>query len=224
MCISVDYCLVPRQEMQTFVELAQAFMKRSLPHYSRGSECTGIISHRHLDRLQDLLNEAKTRGCQIVPLEADAQVDRESRRMPLFLVIDPPSDLGIMRDEIFGPILPILPYDDVVQAVRRVNAGERPLGLYVFGEDEQLIQEILNQTTSGGAAINACAIQGALPSLAFGGVGLSGMGRHHGIEGFREFSNPRGVVVRGTGDIIDAFYPPQNKAATVVQAVLSSSS
>jgi coniferyl-aldehyde dehydrogenase len=224
MCISVDYCLVPRDEMQTFVELALAFMKSSMPHYSRGSECTGIISHRHLDRLQDLLNEAKARGCQIVPLEADAHVDRESRRMPLFLVIDPPTDLRLMQEEIFGPILPIVPYDDVAQAVRTVNAGERPLGLYVFGEDQQLIEGILRDTTSGGAAINACAIQGALPSLAFGGVGMSGMGRHHGVEGFREFSNPRGVVVRGTGDIIDAFYPPQIKASNLVQAVLSFSS
>jgi coniferyl-aldehyde dehydrogenase len=222
MCISVDYCLVPRQEMQTFVELALAFMKSSVPDYSRSSECTGIISHRHLDRLQDLLNEAKARGSQIVPLEADAQVDRESRRMPLFLVIDPPSDLRLMQEEIFGPILPIVPYDDVAQAVRMVNAGERPLGLYVFGEDQHLIEGILSHTTSGGAAINACAIQGALPSLAFGGVGMSGMGRHHGIEGFREFSNPRGVVVRGTGDVIDAFYPPQTKAGNLVQAILSS--
>jgi coniferyl-aldehyde dehydrogenase len=224
MCISVDYCLVPRQEIQPFVALAQAFMKISVPDYSRGGECTGIISHRHLDRLQDMLNEAKARGCQIVPLEPDAHIDRESRRMPLFLVIDPPSDLRMMREEIFGPILPIVPYDNVTQAVSMVNAGERPLGLYVFGDDQQLMESILDNTSSGGAAINACAIQGALPSLAFGGVGMSGMGRHHGIEGFREFSNPRGIVVRGTGgDMIDVFYPPHRKAAALVQAALSSS-
>jgi coniferyl-aldehyde dehydrogenase len=221
MCISVDYCLVPRQELRSFVELALAFMKSSLPHYSRGTECTGIISHRHLDRLHNLLSEAKAKGCQIVPLEEDAQVDREARRMPLFLVIDPPSDLRMMQDEIFGPILPVVPYDEIAEAVRRVNAGERPLGLYVFGEDAQVIEGILSGTTSGGAAINACAIQGALPSLGFGGIGMSGMGRHHGIEGFREFSNPRGIVARGTGDSIAAFYPPQRKAAALVQAALS---
>ena len=167
MCISVDYCLVPRQEMQTFVELAQAFMTHSVPNYSRGSECTGIISHKHLDRLQDMLNEARSRGCQIVALEADADIDRESRRMPLFLVLDPPSDLHMMRDEIFGPLLPIVPYDDIDQAVSMVNAGERPLGIYVFGEDQELIENVLGETISGGAAVNACAIQGALPSLPF---------------------------------------------------------
>jgi len=221
MCISVDYCLVPREDMETFVALAQAFMTNSVPHYSRSSECTGIISHKHLDRLQALLNEARSRGCQVVPLETDAHIDRESRRMPLFLVLDPPSDLRLMREEIFGPLLPIVPYDHIDQAISRVNVGERPLGLYVFGEDDQMIETILGQTTSGGAAVNACAIQGALPSLPFGGVGTSGMGRHHGIEGFREFSNPRGVVVRGSGDIIDAFYPPQSKAAAIVKAVLA---
>lgn len=222
MCISVDYCLVPRKELPRFVELAQAFMNQAVPNYSRSAECTGIISERHLDRLQTLLDEARDRGCWIVPLESDADVDRETRRMPLSLVIDPPSHLRLMREEIFGPILPVIPYDDLDRAVASINAGEKPLGLYVFGEDMQLMEHVLAETSSGGAAINACAIQGALPSLAFGGVGMSGMGRHHGIEGFREFSNPRGIVIRGTGDIIDAFYAPHSKAAAVVQAALSS--
>jgi coniferyl-aldehyde dehydrogenase len=223
MCISVDYCWVPREEMQRFVQLAQAFMNNAVPNYSRGFECTGIISQRHLERLQDLLGEARNRGCQIVTLEPDGRVDPVTRRMPLSLVINPPPDLRIMREEIFGPILPLVPYDDIAQAVGAINAGERPLGMYVFGEDMALNERILRDTCSGGAAINACAVQGAVPSLAFGGVGMSGMGRHHGIEGFREFSNLRGVVVRGTGDIIAAFYAPHSKAAAVVMAALSPS-
>ena len=222
MCISVDYCLVPREDVSKFVDLAREFMTAAAPHYSRGSDCTGIISSRHLDRLEGLLREARGRGSQVVALETDGRVDRSTRRMPLSLVIDPAPDLAIMHEEIFGPILPIVPYDDVWDAVALINAGERPLGLYVFGDNRALIDRILDETTSGGAAVNACAIQGALPSLAFGGVGMSGMGRHHGIEGFREFSNPRGVVIRGTGDIIDAFYAPSSKAAAIVQAALSS--
>lgn len=103
-----------------------------------------------------------------------------------------------------------------------MNAGERPLGLYVFSKDSQVAEHVLRQTTSGGACVNVCAVQGALPTLGFGGVGQSGSGRHHGIEGFREFSNPRGVVVRGTGDLADAFLPPYGPAAqAIVDSVFS---
>lgn len=221
MCVSVDYCLVPRAEVPAFVEHAQAFMAANAPDYSRGPDCTGIISQRHLDRLTDMLSEARERQTEIVVLEDDGVIDPVTRRMPMVLAIAPASDLRIMREEIFGPILPVVPYDDLQAAIDGINAGERPLGLYVFGDDEAMIAKVLDSTHSGGAAVNTCATQAALPSLAFGGVGMSGMGRHHGIEGFREFSNPRGVVVRGkTGDLIEAFYAPYTKAAAVVQAAL----
>ena len=115
----------------------------------------------------------------------------------------------------------MVPYDDVEGALASINGGERPLGLYVFGHDPAAVDHVLASTTSGGAAVNACALQGALPSLGFGGVGMSGMGRHHGIEGFREFSNPRGVVVRGEGDQVDAFFAPYAKAEAIVQHVIT---
>lgn len=128
-----------------------------------------------------------------------------------------------MHEEIFGPILPVIPYDDLDEALAELNAGERPLGLYVFSKDTGVAEHVLRQTTSGGACVNVCAVQGALPSLGFGGVGQSGNGRHHGIEGFREFSNPRGVVVRGTGDLADAFLPPYGPAAqAIVDSVFGS--
>jgi coniferyl-aldehyde dehydrogenase len=220
MCISVDYCLVPRAELGRFVDLAVAFMQRVASDYSRSADCTGIISPRHLDRLCEMLQEARDRQCVIVELERDGRVDRTTRRMPMSLVIDPPPELRIMQEEIFGPILPIVPYDSVDSAIATINAGDRPLGLYIFGDDRAVVDRILGNVTSGGAAVNACAAQGALPSLAFGGVGASGMGRHHGLEGFREFSNPRGVVVRGTGDHFDAFAAPYAKAAALVAAAL----
>jgi coniferyl-aldehyde dehydrogenase len=221
MCVSVDYALVPRQEIDAFVSHAQAFMARAAPGYSRGDECTGIISTRHLVRLTDMLAEARDRQCRIVTLEDSDVIDTGSRRMPMALVVDPPVDLRIMREEIFGPILPVVAYDDLDAAIAQINAGERPLGLYVFGDDAAVTDRILAATTSGGAAVNTCAVQSALPSMGFGGSGMSGMGRHHGIEGFREFSNQRGVVVRGEGDMIDAFYAPYAKAAAIVEAVLA---
>jgi coniferyl-aldehyde dehydrogenase len=222
MCISVDYCLVPRAEVDVFVELAVEFIHRVAPDYSRSADCTGIISPRHLDRLTAMLQEARDRQSLVVELEPNGQIDRETRRMPISLVIDPAPDLRIMREEIFGPILPVVPYDEVDGAIAMINAGERPLGLYVFGDDPASTDHVLGQVVSGGAAVNTCAIQGALPSLGFGGAGNSGMGRHHGIEGFREFSNQRGVVVRGEGDHIDAFFAPYAKAAALVQAALGS--
>ncbi len=222
MCVSVDYALVPRGEVETFVAHAQEFMRRAAPGYAKGDDCTGIVSPRHLDRMIGLLDEAAARQTRVVCLEDDGVVDRATRRMPLSLIIDPPSDLRLMQEEIFGPLLPVVPYDDLNTAIAGINAGERPLGLYVFGDDPAVTDEVLAATTSGGAAVNTCAIQSALPSMGFGGSGMSGMGRHHGIEGFREFSNPRGVFIRGdTADHIDAFYVPYAKAAALVDAALS---
>ena len=221
MCVSVDYALVPRADLDSFAAFARAYMDRAAPVYSQGDDCTGIISLRHLDRITALLDEAADRQSRIVALD-DGPVDRETRRIPISLVVDPVDDLRLMTEEIFGPILPVVPYDDLDDAIARINAGERPLGLYVFGDDPAVTNHVLDATISGGASVNSCAVQSALPSMGFGGSGMSGMGRHHGIEGFREFSNQRGVFVRGTeGDMIDAFYAPYSKAAGLVSAVLA---
>ncbi|HEY5357577.1 MAG TPA: aldehyde dehydrogenase family protein [Streptosporangiaceae bacterium] len=220
MCISVDYALVPRDQVDAFAAHAEDYLTRELPDYAASADCTGIITQRHLERIVAMVDEARAAGARVVSLGGES--DPATRRLPLVLVLDPPSGLRIMQEEIFGPILPVIPYDDLDEALAGVNAGERPLGLYVFSQDPQVAEHVLRQTTSGGACVNVCAVQGALPSLGFGGVGQSGSGRHHGIEGFREFSNPRGVVVRGTGDLADAFLPPYGPAAqAIVDSVFS---
>jgi coniferyl-aldehyde dehydrogenase len=213
MCISVDYCLVPRERMEEFATLASEHARESLPDYCASESCTGIISMRHLERIQALLQEARERGADVRPLEAVEGVDESTRQMPLSLVIDPPEDLALMQEEIFGPVLPVKPYDTLEEAVAWINAGERPLGLYVFSRDDARAEEVLGHTTSGGACVNCAAVHGALPTLPFGGIGQSGSGRHHGLEGFREFSNMRAVFVRGEGDLIEAFSPPYGPAA-----------
>lgn len=220
MCISVDHCFVHRDEVATFQSLSRAFLDQASPNYSRGQDCTGIISPAHLDRLTSMLNEAKDCGCTIETLEAESEADQETRRMPISLVIDPPRDLRIMTEEIFGPIIPVIPFDDLSVVVDRINEGERPLGVYVFSDRPDEVEFVLRHTTSGGACVNVCAVQGALPSLEFGGIGMSGMGRHHGVEGFREFSNQRGIVYRGDGDQISAFYAPYKRAESMGDAVL----
>ncbi|TYP90511.1 aldehyde dehydrogenase family protein [Blastococcus xanthinilyticus] len=214
MCISVDYALVPRAKLEDFVRHAEGYVSEQLPGYAMSTDCTGMITERHLERIEAMLDEARAAGARIVTLGGEG--DRAGRRLPLSLVVDPPKGLRIMQEEIFGPILPVVPYDDLDDALAELNAGERPLGLYVYSKDERLAGDVLRRTTSGGACVNVCASQGALPSLGFGGIGQSGYGRHHGVEGFREFSNPRGVVVRGTGDMIDAFLPPYGPAAQAI--------
>jgi acyl-CoA reductase-like NAD-dependent aldehyde dehydrogenase len=216
MCISVDYCLVPRNRMEHFARLAVEHARENMPGFASSESNTGIITNRHLERIQDLIEDAQSRGCDVRPLEEVDQVDPERRQLPMAIVLDPPEELALMQEEIFGPILPIKPYDELDEAVGHVNAGERPLALYVFAKDEQVADDVLRRTTSGGACVNAAAVHGALPSLPFGGIGQSGSGRHHGIEGFREFSNLRAVFVRGEGDLIEAFAPPYGPVAEAV--------
>jgi coniferyl-aldehyde dehydrogenase len=217
MCISVDYCLVPRERVEEFAQLCEQHVREQMPGYCSSDSCTGIITHRHMDRIRAMLGEARERGADVrVLADGPGGAEPASRQMPISLVVDPPDDLALMREEIFGPILPVKAYDTLDDAIAGVNEGERPLALYVFANDPATADDVLRRTTSGGASVNTAGAHGALPSLPFGGVGMSGSGRHHGVEGFREFSNPRGVFVRGEGDIIEAFAPPYGPAAQAV--------
>jgi coniferyl-aldehyde dehydrogenase len=216
MCISVDYCLVPREHIEEFAALAAEHARTNMPDYASSESNTGIITQRHVERIQRLLDDSREHGCDVRPLEEPETVDPDRRQLPLSLVLDPPDDVALMQEEIFGPVLPVRAYDELDEAVEYVNAGERPLALYVFTKDEQVADDVLRRTTSGGACVNSAAVHGALPSLPFGGIGQSGTGRHHGVEGFREFSNLRAVFVRGEGDLIEAFAPPYGPIAEAV--------
>lgn len=216
MCISIDYCLVPRDRLEDFARLAADQAREKMPEFTSSESNTGIIDKRHLGRIRELTDEAVARGADVRTLEEGGVADPERRQLPLTLVLDPPEDLALMREEIFGPVLPVVPYDRVEEAIDFVNEGERPLALYVFSKDDGVAEEVLLRTTSGGACVNTAAVHGALPSLPFGGSGQSGYGRHHGVEGFREFSNPRGVFVRGEEDLLEAFMPPYGEIANAV--------
>src|SRR2546423_635063 len=178
MCISVDYCLVPRERMDDFARFAVEHVRKNMPDFHSSESNTGIITARHLERIQHLIEDARSRGCDVRPLEEGGAVDPDTRQLPMSMVLDPPDDIALMQEEIFGPVLPVKAYDALDEAVAYVNAGERPLALYVFSKDEQVADDVLRRTTSGGACVNAAAVHGALPSLPFGGVGQSGSGRH----------------------------------------------
>lgn len=204
-CVTVDHCLVPEESLSEFTDALVAHMKESFGADNAAGSC-GIINDRHVARLTELVHQARESGVQVIQIGQEQTGG--SRLMPFFVVVDPSDDLPLMQQEIFGPILPIKTYRTTQDVIDRVNAGDRPLGLYVFSDDRAFIDEITQHTQSGGVAVNAIAMQAGMPSLGFGGVGASGMGRHHGEEGFREFSNPRGYFDRRTGGTFDLIVPP----------------
>jgi coniferyl-aldehyde dehydrogenase len=210
MCISVDYVLVPEKDVDTFTSAAEKMFNEKLSNYAQSADNTGIISERHMQRINTMISDAEKAGIKSIKLGGDAAKENAKRQLPLTLLVNPGRHLSVMQEEIFGPVLPVIPYKKLEDAIDEINDGERPLGLYVFSDDIAAANEIIDNTNSGGAAINCAAMQGALPSMGFGGSGNSGMGRHHGIEGFREFSNPRGVFTRAekNEDLINAFMPP----------------
>jgi acyl-CoA reductase-like NAD-dependent aldehyde dehydrogenase len=130
-------------------------------------------------------------------------------------------DAPVMQEEIFGPILPVLDVESLEQVINFVNARPSPLGLYVFAEDRHVVEQILDSTTSGDAAVNDCTIQPPIPDLPFGGVGNSGMGKHHGEWGFRTSTDARGVVFHGTRLDPDLRYPPYSNQKALRERVAS---
>lgn len=206
MCISDDYALVPRAALESFTGQVVAFWREHFSDDGGAAHSCGIISDRHVLRLSSLVADAEQRGAAVIQIGPDPELG--SRRMPLYVVVDPPADCALMGQEIFGPILPILPYDSLDDVVERIGADGHPLALYVFTDDPEFVGELTRRTRSGGVAINSVAGHAVLPSLGFGGVGASGMGRHHGLDGFRELSNPRGYFALGSGSVAPVMTPP----------------
>ncbi|WP_256352116.1 aldehyde dehydrogenase family protein [Pseudomonas yamanorum] len=216
MCVTVDYVLMPMAARDRFVEMVQKLFANNLPDYSCHKDNTGIINERHLDRLLGYLADARAKGATV--LEIGGEVERSTRHMPFYLVLDVTNDMELMRNEIFGPILPIVTYESLDKAISYINHYERPLGVYIFSESRQVIDQVLDRTVSGGACVNSAALHAAVPSLPFGGVGKSGIGRHHGYEGFIEFSNMRSIVERGSKDLVNAMFAPYGETANALIA------
>lgn len=210
LCITVDHVLVPEEGLDTFVAAFTEAMRKGFAHDNGNSSASGIISERHVARLNGLVDDAKAKGAQVIRIGRD--MDAAARDMPFYVVVNPGDDAQVVREEVFGPILPIQTYKDTDDLIARINAGDSPLGIYAFTDDPALRQAIATRTRSGGVCFNIAVMQGALASMGFGGVGASGMGRHHGEEGFREFSNPRGFYERRAGGAFEVITPPYGDA------------
>ena len=206
-CIAPDYVLVPAGREQDFVDAARGVVAKCFPDMANTPDYTAIVNDRHYQRLQGYVADARERGAQIEPLST-ALADDTRRKLPPLALLKVDDNMRVMQDEIFGPLLPILPYKDLDAAIAYVNQHPRPLALYYFGHDGAARDRVLNETVAGGVTINDTILHIAQEELPFGGVGPSGMGHYHGIEGFRTFSKQKAVFYQSWLNGMSLFNPP----------------
>lgn len=210
-CVAPDYAFVPAEKVGEFADAFMAHARRRLPDGPMDGAFTSIIDDRGVARLEGLLASASQAGATVRSLGESGERTRQARKVPLSLVIDPPADSAIMKDEIFGPILVVLGYREIDEAIEFIRARDNPLGLYYFGGNGAARRRILSETLSGGVAVNDVMLQYLQVDLPFGGVGASGIGRYHGPEGFDTFSHRKAVFTqRGMAGItgLKFLYPP----------------
>ena len=211
-CIAPDYVLAPRGKIDSLVVALGKAVRKNYPKISDNPDYTSIVSQRHFERLQVLLGQAVQAGAREIALTCEGDnLAPKQRRIAPTLVLDATPEMAIMKEEIFGPLLPILPYDSIDEALAFINARERPLALYAFGEDRRFHHRILTGTISGGVTLNDCLLHYAQEDQPFGGVGASGMGAYHGEWGFRAFSKEKPVFVQSRLSGIPLLFPPFGK-------------
>jgi len=197
-CVAPDYLLLPEEDLAGFVEAYAKAVARLYPEGPASEDYTSIVNVRHYDRLRGLLNDAEAKGARIIETGISPEkANSRSHTLPPTLVLDVRADMKIMKEEIFGPLLPVVTYDALADAIDFVNARPRPLALYYFGSSAENRTRVLTQTTSGGVTINGTILHFVQDDLPFGGVGDSGFGAYHGIEGFRSFSHQKAVYDQG---------------------------
>jgi coniferyl-aldehyde dehydrogenase len=206
-CVAPDYVLVPRDRVDGFVEAYKQAVLGFYPTLADNPDYTAIINPRQVVRLERYLVDASSKGAKVISLFAQGQ----GRRMPFSLLLNVNDDMIVMQDEIFGPLLPIVPYDRIEQAFDYINQRPRPLALYYFGYNKLEQQRVLDQTHSGGVCLNDTLLHVAQDDLPFGGIGASGMGHYHGHEGFLTFSKAKGVFTKQRFNAARLIYPPYGK-------------
>ena len=214
-CLAPDYVLTPRTRLRdTARALAQA-AARLYPTIAGNPDYTSLITTSHHRRLLALLADAESDCASVLRHPEDRQDQRAQlaaeRKLPPTILCQPGLGTAVMQDEIFGPLLPVLGYDSLEEAIAFVAARATPLALYCYSEDPGLQRLVLSRTRSGGATVNGTVLHGALPSLPFGGVGQSGTGLYHGREGFLRFSHQRGIYRPGRFSGFTWLAPPHGR-------------
>ena len=209
-CVAPDYVLVPRERLEAFSDAYSDAVHRFYPRIADNPDYSAIINPRQLQRLQQLLDDARAKGARVVDLYPDEP--RQGRRLPPHLLLQVSDDMHVMQDEIFGPLLPLVPYDSLDDALAYINQRPRPLALYYFGYARAEQEHVLQHSHSGGVCLNDTLLHVAQDDLPFGGIGPSGMGHYHGHEGFLTFSKAKAVLAKQRLNAARLIYPPYGKA------------
>jgi coniferyl-aldehyde dehydrogenase len=207
-CIAPDYVLLPRDSVEAFVIEARRQAQHMVPQGLASAAYCSVVNARQYDRLQRNLGQARVAGARVEPLFDGTQQDDAGHRLAPQLVIDPPVTLELMQDEIFGPLLPLLPYDRLDEALQFIRARPRPLALYWFDHDTARTEQMLRATHAGGVSVNETILHVAQDTLPFGGIGPSGMGHYHGRWGFETFSKLKPVFRQARFNGVGLFTPP----------------
>ena len=210
-CTSPDYLLLPKGKMDDFIAAYRHEVDTLYPNIGDNPDFTSILNDRHFARLSGLVEDAKAKGARVIEIGTRHRGVSHSRMFPPVLLIGVTDEMAVMQEEIFGPILPVVTYDSLDEAIAYVNARPRPLALYFFGTDKTSQRLVVERTTSGGVLINDTILHYAQDDLPFGGVGPSGMGTYHGAEGFKTMSHPKAVFKQARFNLGDLFRPPFGK-------------
>jgi coniferyl-aldehyde dehydrogenase len=217
-CIAPDYALVPRPRIDEFVRLYQEAAGGLYPRLIDNRDYTAIINTRHYQRLLGLANDARTKGARTIVVDPARELAQgeigssNTRKIAPVVLTGVGDDMSVMQEEIFGPLLPVVPYDTLDEAIAYVNARPRPLALYYFDTSAARIEHVLSRTVSGGATVNDTIYHFAQDELPFGGIGASGMGAYHGREGFLTFSHAKGTFFQSRHTLTRLLAPPYGQA------------
>jgi len=210
-CVAPDYILCPREKISEFVSAYRKEFNRRYPKAMENQDYSNVIDNRQYDRLKNWLSDAKNKGAKVETMLSGDNLDDEKHRMLPHLILDVSDDMTLMQDEIFGPLLPILPYDNIDEAITIVKSRPHPLALYIMSFDKATQEKIQAETISGGVAINDTIMHVAAEDAPFGGVGPAGMGHYHGVEGFRTLSKAKTILQQGKFYSTRFIHPPYGR-------------
>lgn len=215
-CLAPDYLMVAKEQEGSVIDSVKSGVAAMYPTLLANDDYTSVVNGRNYERLQGYLADAKEKGAELIEVNPAGEdfASSNGNKMPLTILRNVTDDMKVMQEEIFGPILPVMTYDSIDQAIDYVNAHDRPLGLYYFGNDKAEEEKVLTRTISGGVTVNDVLFHNAMEDLPFGGIGPSGMGNYHGQDGFKTFSHMRAVYRQPGLDIagMSGFKPPYGKA------------